>query len=87
MDRNEIRHFIAKRTAKFFQDGDVVNLGIGMPVLCLDYIPEDIDVWVESENGILGITLPPENEDECGCEGKPRMRFAYAGRFHGQLPN
>ncbi|MBQ8974435.1 MAG: 3-oxoacid CoA-transferase subunit B [Oscillospiraceae bacterium] len=64
MDRNEMRRFIAKRTAKFFQDGDVVNLGIGMPVLCLDYIPEDIDVWVESENGILGITQPPENEDE-----------------------
>ena len=64
MDRNEMRRFIAKRTAKFFNDGDVVNLGIGMPVLCLDYIPEDIDVWVESENGILGITQPPENEAE-----------------------
>ena len=64
MDRKELRNFIARRTAKFFQDGDVINLGIGMPTLCLNFIPEDIDVWVESENGILGITGATENDTD-----------------------
>lgn len=56
MTKQEIRNFIAKRTAKFFKDGDVVNLGIGMPTLCLDYLPEGIDIWIESENGVLGLS-------------------------------
>jgi len=55
MTKQEIREFIAKRTAKFFQDGDVVNLGIGMPTMCLNYLPEGIDIWIESENGVLGL--------------------------------
>ena len=50
------REFIAQRTAKFFKDGDVVNLGIGMPTLCLNYLPEGIDIWIESENGVLGLS-------------------------------
>lgn len=50
------RELIARRTAKFFQDGDVVNLGIGMPTMCLDYLPEGIDIWAESENGVLGLS-------------------------------
>lgn len=49
------REFIAWRTAKFFNDGDVVNLGIGMPTLCLDFVPEDKDVWFDSENGVIGL--------------------------------
>ncbi len=56
------REFIAQRTAKFFQDGDVVNLGIGMPTMCLDYLPDGIDIWIESENGVLGLSGAPENE-------------------------
>ena len=56
MTKQEIRNFIAKRTAKFFKDGDVVNLGIGMPTLCLDYLPEDVEIWIESENGVLGLS-------------------------------
>ena len=39
------KDLIAYRTARFFQDGDVVNLGIGMPTKCLDYLPEGVDVW------------------------------------------
>ena len=48
MTKQEIRNFIAKRTAKFFNDGDVINLGIGMPTLCLDFLPEGVDIWIES---------------------------------------
>ncbi len=49
------REFIARRTAKFFKDGDLVNLGIGMPTLCTKYVPEGIDVWIQCENGLIGL--------------------------------
>ena len=64
MTKQEIRNFIAKRTAKFFNDGDVVNLGIGMPTLCLNYLPEDVDIWIESENGVLGLSVANPDGDE-----------------------
>ena len=51
---------IAYRTARLFKDGDVVNLGIGMPTKCLDYLPEGVDVWVDSENGVVGLTGAPK---------------------------
>ena len=58
------KNLIAYRTARFFQDGDVVNLGIGMPTMCLNYLPEGVDVWVDSENGVVGLTgAPKEGED------------------------
>lgn len=56
----DIKEFIAARTAKFFKDGDLVNLGIGMPTKCLNYLPEDVDIWVQSENGVIGLTGSPE---------------------------
>jgi acetate CoA/acetoacetate CoA-transferase beta subunit len=57
------REFIARRTAKFFKDGDLVNLGIGMPTLCTQFIPEGVDVWIESENGVIGLNgVPGEGE-------------------------
>jgi 3-oxoacid CoA-transferase B subunit len=54
------KDLIAYRTARLFQDGDVVNLGIGMPTKCLDYLPEGVDVWVDSENGVVGLTGAPK---------------------------
>lgn len=53
------RELIAYRTARFFEDGDLVNLGIGMPTKCLNYLPEGIDVWIQSENGVIGLEGPP----------------------------
>ena len=46
------RHFIAKKIASFFKDGDVINLGVGIPVLVGDYITDN--VVIQSENGLLG---------------------------------
>ena len=46
---------IAKRCAKEFKDGDFANLGIGLPTMVADYIPEDIMVTLHSENGFAGI--------------------------------
>ena len=72
------KDLIAYRTARFFQDGDVVNLGIGMPTKCLDYLPEGVDVWVDSENGVVGLTgAPKEGEafdpNVVDAGGKPSM--------------
>lgn len=57
------KEFIARRAAKFFSDGDLVNLGIGMPTLVANYIPEGIDVWIDSENGVIGLSGNPEEPD------------------------
>ena len=51
LDRNQM----AWRAAQDLSDGSVVNLGIGMPVLVSNYIPADRDIFLQSENGILGV--------------------------------
>ncbi|MCU7549764.1 CoA transferase subunit B [Chitinophagaceae bacterium LB-8] len=49
------KHQIAKRIARELKDGMYVNLGIGIPTLVANYIPEGIEVVLQSENGLLGI--------------------------------
>ncbi|MBF7730762.1 CoA transferase subunit B [Pseudomonas sp. N040] len=57
------REQMAQRAAQELQDGFYVNLGIGLPTLVANYIPEGMDVWLQSENGLLGIG-PFPREDE-----------------------
>ncbi|MDO4472746.1 MAG: 3-oxoacid CoA-transferase subunit B [Bacillota bacterium] len=51
----DLKERIAKRCAKEFNDGDFINLGIGLPTMVADYLPEDIMVTCHSENGFAGI--------------------------------
>lgn len=57
------RNRIAKRAAKELKQGFYVNLGVGMPTLAPSFLPPDVKVWIQSENGILGMG-PYPTEDE-----------------------
>ncbi|MDB5490791.1 MAG: CoA transferase subunit [Micavibrio sp.] len=57
------REEMAARAAQELQDGFYVNLGIGLPTMVANYVPKNIEVWLQSENGLLGIgPFPKEDE-------------------------
>ncbi|MCK8825057.1 3-oxoacid CoA-transferase subunit B [Fuchsiella alkaliacetigena] len=72
MDKQQKREIITKRIAQELADGDIVNLGIGMPTMVGDYVPEEIDITLQSENGFLGLGPAPE-------EGKEDKDLGNAG--------
>ena len=59
-----IKETIAKRVAKELKDGDVVNLGIGLPTMVANYLPEGVDIILHSENGIMGMGAASEKGSE-----------------------
>lgn len=63
MDKQQVRDFIAKRVAKEFKDGDLVNLGIGLPTLVANFLPDDIKINLQSENGLIGLGPAPTSEN------------------------
>jgi len=72
MDKNQVREVIAKRVAKELKNGDVVNLGIGLPTLVPNYLPQDVELVLQSENGLLGMGPTPE-------AGKEKAYLVNAG--------
>lgn len=75
MDKERVREVIAKRVAQELKDGDVVNLGIGLPTMVANYIPEGMDVTFQSENGFVGLGPAPE-------KGKEDKDLVNAGGQH-----
>ena len=65
MDKTEMREVIAKRAAKELHDGDVVNLGIGIPTMIPNYLPDGVSVTLQTENGAMGMgPTPAEGEED-----------------------
>ncbi|HOZ37449.1 MAG TPA: 3-oxoacid CoA-transferase subunit B [Anaerolineaceae bacterium] len=67
MDKQQMQEFIAKRVAQELQDGTLVNLGIGLPTLVANFVPEGRDVTFQSENGFIGVGPVPTQDliDPC----------------------
>ena len=69
MDSKEI---IARRIALELKDGDVVNLGIGLPTMVSNYLPKGVNLLLQSENGFIGLAPLKENDpDLVNAGGKP----------------
>ena len=65
MEKDQIKQVIAKRVAMELKDGDVVNLGIGIPTLVPNYLPKEVNVILQTENGMLGMgPAPAEGEED-----------------------
>ncbi|MTI53355.1 3-oxoacid CoA-transferase subunit B [Geosporobacter ferrireducens] len=89
MDKESIKDFIAKRVAKELKDGDVVNLGIGLPTLVANYIPKGLDITLQSENGFVGLGPAPEpgkeQKDVVNAGGQPVSIHAGGAFFDSSV--
>ncbi len=72
MDAKEI---IARRVARELKDGDVVNLGIGLPTMVANFLPPGVDIILQSENGMMGMGPAPQ-------AGKEDKDLVNAGGMH-----
>jgi acetate CoA/acetoacetate CoA-transferase beta subunit len=80
---------IAKRVALELKDGDLVNLGIGLPTLVAAFVPKDADIFFQSENGIVGMLALPEEgleaEDLTDAGGGPIGALPGAATFDSAM--
>ena len=62
-NRSDPKEIIATRVAQELKDGDVVNLGIGIPTLVANFLPPGVNIVFQSENGIMGMGPAPSQEN------------------------
>ena len=71
----DVKDIIAARVAKELKNGDVVNLGIGIPTLVANFLPKGVEITIQSENGIMGMGPAPDpekaNPDITNAGGQP----------------
>ena len=82
--KEEQKEIIARRLAKEIKDGDYVNLGIGIPTLVSNHIPEGIKVILQSENGLLGIgplAMPGQEDPDLINASKRAITILKGGSF------
>lgn len=63
-DSKLIKETIARRVAKELKDGQLVNLGVGLPTMVANFIPENMEIFLQSENGMVGMGPSPEKGEE-----------------------
>lgn len=84
MDKKETQNFIAKRAAQELEDNSLVNLGIGLPTKVANFIPNNIDVILQSENGFIGLerlnSEPNLDHDIINAGGQP-VGISQTGAF------
>jgi 3-oxoacid CoA-transferase B subunit len=84
-DIDPIRERIARRAALEFKSGMYANLGIGLPVLVANFIPKDVHVFLQAENGILGMGPYPSDKTDVDPEiinpGKESVTVLPGGVF------
>ena len=80
---------IARRVALELKDGDLVNLGIGLPTFVAAFVPKDADIFFQSENGIIGMLALPEEglegEDLTDAGGGPIGALPGAATFDSAM--
>lgn len=88
-DKDRKREVIVKRVAKELKDGDLVNLGIGMPTQVVNYIPEGMDILLHSENGFVGLGPTPkpgeEDKDIVNAGAQPASNVTGAAFFDSAM--
>ncbi len=86
LDKDAIRKRIASRVAQELKDGDVVNLGIGLPTLVANEISQDVELLFQAENGLLGIGHLAQSEevdwDLVNAGGQPITAISGASYFN-----
>ncbi|MBN2268596.1 MAG: 3-oxoacid CoA-transferase subunit B [Acholeplasmataceae bacterium] len=82
------KDIIAKRVAKELKPGNLVNLGIGLPTLVANQIPEDFEIYFQSENGLIGLGPYDENnidKDLTNAGGQPVTLMPHGMYFDSSL--
>lgn len=77
LEARSAKEIIARRTALELKDGMVVNLGIGLPTLVPQYLPADIRVTIQSENGVIGLDKAPEGAQHSYVTDASGKRAAF----------